>query len=74
MLLFNREFVSFFFISAFFLFLIGCGDDGIRDGGNLSPQIFVFEAKSDIVEPGTQIPVTIEAGDLEGDPVDFPMV
>ena len=71
MFFFNRGFVSVSFISAFFLFLIGCGDDGIRDGGNLSPQIFVFEAESDIVEPGTQIPITIEVGDLERDPLTF---
>ena len=70
MLLFNREFLSVSLVSAFLLLTIGCGDDGMR-GINLAPQIFVFEVESDIVEPGSQIPITIEVGDLESDPITF---
>ena len=70
MLPFNREFLSVSLISAFLLFSIGCGDEGVG-GIDLAPQIFVFEVESDIVEPGSQIPITIEVADLEGDPISF---
>ncbi|MDE0298902.1 MAG: hypothetical protein OXN17_09740 [Candidatus Poribacteria bacterium] len=49
---------------------VGCGGDEMG-GINLAPQIFVFEVESDIVEPGSQIPITIEVGDLEGDPITY---
>ncbi len=70
MLLFNREFLSVSLISVFLLFSIGCGDEGVG-GINLAPRILVFEVESDIVEPGSQIPITIEAVDIEGDPITF---
>ena len=70
MLLFNRGFLSASLISAYILLAIGCGGD--EEGGiNLAPQIFVFEVESDIVEPGSQVPITIEVADLEGDPITF---
>jgi hypothetical protein len=62
-LLFNRGFLPVSLMSAFILLAIGCGGD--EGGGiNLAPQIFVFEVESDIVEPGSQVPVTIEVADL----------
>ena len=70
MLLFSREYLPIFLISSLLFFSIGCGDDG-EGGINLAPQIFVFEVESDIVEPGSQIPITIEVRDLEGDPITF---
>ena len=70
MLLFSRECLPIFLISSLLLFSIGCGDDGMS-GINLAPQIFVFEVESDIVEPGSQVPITIEVVDLEGDPITF---
>lgn len=70
MFLFNRRILSVSLISAYILLAIGCGGD--EEGGiNLAPQIFVFEVESDIVEPGSQVPVTIEVADLEGDPISF---
>ena len=70
MLLFNRECLLIPLISALLLVTVGCGGDEMG-GINLAPQIFVFEAESDIVEPGSQIPITIEVADLEGDPITF---
>ena len=67
---FNRKFLLIFLISSSLLFSIGCGDDGVG-GINLAPQILVFEVESEIVEPGSQIPIEFEVRDLEGDPVTF---
>lgn len=70
MILFNREFPLIPLLSALLLMTVGCGGDEMG-GINLAPQIFVFEVESDIVEPGSQIPITIEVGDLEGDPITY---
>ena len=70
MLLFNRGFLSVSLISAILLLAAGCGGDEMR-GINLAPQILVFEVESNIVEPGSQIPIAIEVADLEGDPITF---
>lgn len=70
MQIFGREFLLIPLIAALLLLTVGCGGD--ESGGiNLAPQILVFEVDSDIVEPGSQIPITIEVADLEGDPINY---
>ena len=44
---------------------IGCGGDE-SSSTNVAPHILVFEAESDIVPPGTEVPIRLEAVDLEG--------
>ena len=70
MQIFGREFLLIPLLAALLLLTVGCGGD--ESGGiNLAPQILVFEVESDIVEPGSQIPITIEVADLEGDPINY---
>ena len=45
---------------------VGCGGDESSDT-NLAPRILVFEAESEIVPPGAQVPIRLEASDLEND-------
>ena len=49
---------------------VGCGGDESRDT-NLAPRILVFEAESEIVPPGAQVPIRLEASDLENDALTF---
>lgn len=52
------------------ILISGCGEDDVdRYGGNLAPKIFAFEAESDIVEPGAQVRITLDARDIEGQKV-----
>ena len=52
------------------LFLIlGCGQTE-RDG-NFAPRISVFEADSDIIEPGTPVDIKLKAVDIDGDKTVF---
>jgi len=44
---------------------VGCGGDE-TGSTNVAPHILVFEAESDIVPPGTEVPIRLEASDLEG--------
>ena len=44
---------------------IGCGSDE-SSSTNVAPHILVFEAESDIVPPGTEVPIRLKAGDIEG--------
>ena len=44
---------------------IGCGGDETRST-NVAPHILTFEAESDIVPPGTAVPIRLEAADIEG--------
>ncbi len=55
-------FLCFFFITV----VIGCGTD---ESGpkNLAPVILVFEAESEIVPPGEQVSIQLQAIDLEHD-------
>lgn len=51
-----------------FLFIgvaVGCGGDE-TSRTNVAPHILVFEAESDIVPPGAEVPIRLEAGDIEG--------
>lgn len=62
-------------IRNFLLFLllcvaVGCGGDESRDT-NRAPQILVFEAESEIVPPGAQVPIRLKASDLENDALTF---
>ena len=67
---FNRELLLIPLVTALLILKVGCGGD--ESGGiNLAPQILVFEVESAIVEPGSQIPITIEVADLEGDPITY---
>jgi hypothetical protein len=70
MLFFNRFNLCLLFIVIFPLLIFGCGESGHRDD-NFAPRIFTFEAESDIVEPGAQVAITLNAGDLEGDTLTF---
>ena len=45
---------------------LGCGGDEPRNT-NLAPRILTFEAESDIVAPGAEVPIHLVAGDLEND-------
>lgn len=54
------SFLCFFII----LHIVGCGGDEIENK-NLAPVISVFEAESEIVVPGTQVPIRLQAYDLE---------
>lgn len=55
------------YAAASILWIFGCGDGDVdRHGGNFAPRIVVFEAESDIVEPGAQVRITLDARDLEG--------
>ncbi len=67
----NRFTLFILVIIPSFLLLPGCGDDGGERDSNFAPRIFVFEAESDIVEPGSKVSITLEAGDLEGDKLTF---
>ena len=67
----NRFRQVILFIIASFLLISGCGDGDDRGGHNFAPRIFVFEAESDIVEPGAQVRIKIDARDLEGDKLIF---
>lgn len=49
---------------------VGCGGDESRDT-NRAPQILVFEAESEIVQPGAQVPIRLKASDLENDALTF---
>jgi hypothetical protein len=44
---------------------VGCGGDE-SSSLNVAPHILVFEAESNIVPPGTEVPIRLEAGDIEG--------
>lgn len=63
----NRFGLLFLFLFVPVLLVSGCGEDGgDRHGGNTSPRIIAFEAESDIVEPGAQVRITLDARDIEG--------
>ena len=49
----------------------GCGNEDIPSESNYAPKISVFEAESDIVEPGQEISISLKAVDLEGDPITY---
>ena len=57
----SGKFFGFLLIGA----AIGCGGDE-SSSTNVAPHILVFEAESDIVPPGTEVPIRLEAVDLEG--------
>lgn len=44
---------------------VGCGGDE-TNSRNVAPHILVFAAESDIVPPGAEVPIRLEAADLEG--------
>ena len=49
---------------------VGCGGDE-SSSTNVAPHILVFEAESNIVPPGTEVPIRLEASDLEGHPLSY---
>lgn len=67
-MLFPKPFSKFFpFAAASLLWIFGCGESDVdRHGTNLRPRIVVFEAESDIVEPGARVHITLDARDIEG--------
>lgn len=57
-----RSFLCFIFI----FIIIGCGSDESVDK-NLAPVISVFETDSEIVPPGSEVSIKLQANDLEND-------
>ena len=55
-------FLCFFLITV----IVGCGGDETGPK-NLAPVISVFEAESEIVDPGAQVSIRLQADDLEND-------
>ena len=51
------------------ILILGCSETNRDD--NFAPRISVFEAESDIVEPGTQVGITLKAIDVDGDKLSF---
>ena len=49
---------------------LGCGSSDSRNA-NLPPRILAFEAESDIVPPGAEVPIRLEVADLEGDVLSY---
>ncbi len=45
--------------------VVGCGE-GNPNRTNLAPRILAFEAESDIVSPGAEVSIRLEAADIEG--------
>ncbi|MDE0636212.1 MAG: hypothetical protein OXI43_10240 [Candidatus Poribacteria bacterium] len=62
----NLGYVWIFFCFCLITVIVGCGPD---ESGpkNLAPVISVFEAESEIVLPGEQVPIRLQAIDLEHD-------
>lgn len=59
----------YFFLSIFsFIVIVGCGIDENESGKkNFAPIISVFETDSEIVLPGTEVTIRLQANDLEND-------
>ena len=49
---------------------LGCGGDESFDT-NRAPSIITFEAESDIVDPGAEVPIRLVASDLENDVLSY---
>ena len=49
---------------------LGCGSDESFDT-NRAPSIITFEAESDIVDPGAEVPIHLVASDLENDTLSY---
>ena len=57
------------FIALSLILILGCSESNRDD--NFAPRISVFEVESDIVEPGTQVGITLKAIDINGDKLSF---
>ena len=57
------------FIAIPFFLILGCGESERET--NFAPRISVFEAESDIVEPGAQVGIKLKAVDVDGDELSF---
>ena len=57
------------FIAIPLFLILGCGETNRDD--NFAPRISVFEVESDIVEPGAQVAIKLEAIDVDGDELSF---
>ncbi len=55
-----------FLLIFIFTIIAGCDSD-VTVNGNLAPVISVFEADSEIVPPGAQVSIKLQANDLEND-------
>ncbi len=53
------------FIAIPLFLILGCSESERDD--NFAPRISVFEAESDIIEPGTPVDITLKAIDVDGD-------
>ncbi len=60
--------VRIFLTILFAIVVVGCGVDGDGPGNkNFAPMISVFETDSEIVLPGTEVSIRLQADDLEND-------
>ena len=57
------------FIAIPLFLILGCSESARET--NFAPRISVFEAESDIVEPGTQVSIKLKAVDIDGDRLSF---
>ncbi len=52
----------------FFIAIVGCGsDEGVSSNKNFAPIISVFETDTEIVLPGTEVSIRLQADDLDND-------
>ena len=60
--------VPIFYSIFFFIVVVGCGiDEDISSNKNIAPVISVFETESEIVQPGTEVTIRLQADDLDND-------
>lgn len=64
-------FIGRFICICLIFVLVGCGSDESKTEtlaeGNLAPVISVFEADSEVVQPGSQVTIKLKAADLNND-------
>ena len=65
MFLFRGQYLFPLFIAIPLFLILGCSESNRED--NFAPRISVFEADSDIIEPGTSVDIQFKAVDIDGD-------
>ena len=65
MFLFRGQYLFPLFIAIPLFLILGCSESNRE--GNYAPRISVFEADSDIIEPGTPVGIKFKAVDVDGD-------
>ena len=65
MFLLRGQYLFPLFVAIPFFLILGCSESNRED--NFAPRISVFEAYSDIIEPGTPVAIKFKAIDIDGD-------